>query len=750
LNGEPLKPRKINFTAGYISHTAMHKKFITILLLAFAVGALVGKTRTDLLPLPDSLNFDDSEIRKVQIMDRRNVPLTITYQNRWNIHDFIPLHEIPVFLQKVFVISEDHRFYRHRGVDWRARLHAMYQNARALRPLRGASTISEQVIRMWHPRPRSIWSRWLEGIEATRLERQFSKAEILQFYLNQVPYASQRRGVSQAAAYYFDRDLETLSLKEMLALVVMVRAPGRLNLFRGFEHLNQPILQLAGRLLERRLIDTNEYAQICSEGIQVRPARLAVKASHFVHYVYRSTPVLSSQPKGRLQTTLDAGLQNTVQKILDHCLRDLEARGASNGAVLVIDHRSDEVLAWVNGTGGEEMMPGSWIDAVTTPRQPGSTLKPFLYALALEKGWSAATIVHDFPLIAPIGRGLHSYNNYSRTHYGSLRVREALGNSLNIPAVHAIRFVGVENFLLKLKLLGIQSLKQHPDYYGDGLALGNGEITLLELVRAYAVLARAGTHRPIKLLVKNDRTLAPSRTIFSTGVTSIIADILSDPEARRLEFGYGGLLRFPVQTAVKTGTSSDYQDAWAIGFNYRFTVGVWMGDLKHRPMDGITGAAGPALVLRAVFSELNRHRLTRPLFLSPRLVKLEICRDSGLPADGQCSSMREWFVPGIEPIQRVRRLQENQSIRWRQPTNGLQLALDPRIPDAHEAFLFVLDEIPQGATVDWYVNDQFVGETTTGEYLWPLQRGDHILAIKLGINQLSPSLSISTRQFTVK
>lgn len=721
-----------------------------ILLAIIAVGALVGKSKTDLLALPDSLTFDDSEIRKVQIVDRRNVPLTITYQNRWNIHDYIPLHGIPAFLQKAFVISEDQRFYRHSGVDWRARLHALYQNVKALRPLRGASTISEQVIRMWHPRPRSIWSRWLEGIEATRLEQQFSKAEILQFYLNQVPYAGQRRGVVQAAAYYFDRDLETLSLKEMLALVVMVRAPGRLDVLRGSERLNQPVHQLAGRLLGRRLIDTNEYAQICSEGIQVRPAQLPVKASHFVHQIYRSTPALTSQKKGRLQTTLDANLQSNVQKILDHSLRDLKARGATNGAVLVIDHRSDEVLAWVNGTGGEELMPGSWIDAVTTPRQPGSTLKPFLYALALERGWSAATIVHDFPLMAPIGRGLHSYNNYSRAHYGSLRVREALGNSLNIPAVHAIRFVGVENFLLKLKLLGIQSLKQHPDYYGDGLALGNGEITLLELVRAYAVLARAGTHRPIKLLVKNDRTLEPSRTIFSTEVASIIADILSDPEARGLEFGYGGLLRFPVQTAVKTGTSNDYQDAWAIGFNYRFTVGVWIGDLKRRPMDGITGATGPALVLRAVFSELNRHRMTRPLFLSPRLVNLEICRDSGLPADGKCLSMREWFVPGMEPIQKVRRPLENKSIRWRQPTNGLELALDPRIPDTQEAFLFVLDGIPQGATIDWYVDDQSVGETTTGEYLWPLQRGDHILAIKLGIKEISPSLSISSRQFTVK
>ena len=184
---------------------------IFLLMVIITAGALIWKTQADLLPLPDSLALDTFGLRKVQIVDRNYVPLTVTYRNRWNIHDYLPLHDIPGILQQAFVVSEDQRFFRHGGVDWPARLHALWQNLTALRSIRGASTISEQVIRMWHPRPRTPWSRWLEGLEAARLEKSFSKGEILEFYLNQVPYAGQRRGVVQAARYFFDRDPDTLS-----------------------------------------------------------------------------------------------------------------------------------------------------------------------------------------------------------------------------------------------------------------------------------------------------------------------------------------------------------------------------------------------------------------------------------------------------------------------------------------------------------------------------------------------------------
>jgi len=694
-------------------------------------GAFLWKTHADLLPLPASLSPNGFNVRKVQVLDRNYVPLTVTYQNRWNIHDYISLHDIPHFLQQALVVSEDQRFYRHQGVDWPARLHAIFQNVKVLDSIRGASTISEQVIRMWHPRPRTLWSRWLEGVEAGRLEKEFSKNEILEFYLNQVPYAGRRRGVVQAARDFLGRDPDTLSIKEMLALVVMVRAPTRLDVRKSPQRLLRSIEQLADRLLKYGTIDKEQYAAIRTAELTSRETVLPVRAEHFVQHVYQLQPPAGAQGKGRLRTTLDAGLQYIVQTILDNRLKDLSNRGAKNGAVLIVDHQRNEVLAWVNSGTWLDEVPESWIDAVTTPRQPGSTLKPLLYALALEKGWTAATLVDDSPLAEPVGRGLHAYHNYSRIHYGPLRVREALGNSLNIPAVRTIQFVEVDDFLACLHELGVRSLQQHPDYYGDGLALGNGEITLLELVKAYTVLARQGTYRPLKFFITAEPRREDTRRVFSAETASLIGNILSDPEARRLEFGNGSLLRFPVQTAVKTGTSSDYRDAWAVGFNHGFTVGVWIGNLDHAATDGITGANGPALILRSVMAELNRHQDTRPLYLSPRLVKAEICRDTGLQADGHCASLSEWFVPGTEPKTKTELLKDMKPVYLRHPTQGMQLAMDPRIPDDQEAFVFRLANLPQSTPIDWYVDDRLAASTSRGEYLWRLQPGEHSVKVRI-------------------
>jgi penicillin-binding protein 1C len=702
-----------------------------VLIMAAITGSLLWKTHSDLLPLPDSLGLETFGLRKVQVVDRAHIPLTMTYRNRWNIHDYLPLHEMPGILQQAFVVSEDQRFFRHGGVDWQARLHALWQNLTALRSVRGASTISEQVVRMWHPRPRTLWSRWLEGLEAARLEKSFSKGQILEFYLNQVPYAGQRRGVVQAARYFFDRDPDTLSTAEMLALVVMVRAPSRLNARKNPAELTRSIRQLAERLSKLGIIDQGQAAAAGTADLRVKAAAPPVRADHFVQYLYQIKPPLAVSGQGRLRTTLDAGLQHTVQTILDHRIQDLKDRGARNGAALVVDHQRSQVLAWVNSGAYLDEVPASWIDAITTPRQPGSTLKPLLYALALENGWTAATLVDDRPLSEPVGRGLHSYHNYSRRHYGPLRVREALGNSLNIPAVRAIQFVGVANFLDCLRTLGIRSLQQHPDFYGDGLALGNGEITLLELIRAYAVLARQGTYRPLAYSMTAAPRQPETRRIFSAETASLIGNILSDPQARRLEFGNGSLLRFPVQTAVKTGTSSDYRDAWAVGFNHRFTVGIWIGNLDHRTTDGVTGSNGPALVLRTVFAELNRHQHTRPLYLSPRLVKAEICRDSGLPADGDCASLSEWFAPGTEPQAQAARPKDAPAVYLSQPAQGMQLAMDPRIAKTQQAFLFKLANLPDNTPVDWYVDDKLAATTSTGEYLWTLQPGIHSVSTRI-------------------
>ena len=696
-------------------------------------------TQVAMRPLP-ALPDSTTAGRRVQLLDRRGEPLSVTYDNRWNLTDIVALHEVPSLLRAAFVQAEDRRFFEHNGVDWRSRLHALVQNIRAGRAVRGASTISEQSVRILHtrPRPRKLWSRWLEGFEANTLDAKYSKGEILEFYLNQVPYARQRRGVVQAAREYFDRDLETLSAREMLALAVLVRSPSRLDLRResAGPAMEAGIERLARRLLQHGDLSSADFKQVLSERLVLREPSLTIQAPHFVRYVRDLDASLGSRRAG-LRTTVEGSLQRRIESVLEHRLHALTARGVTDGAVLVVDHRTNEILAWVNAGGFSTDHEGSQIDAVLALRQPGSTLKPFLYALALEQGWTAATLIDDSPFSGAVGAGLHRVRNYSRLHHGRLRLREALGNSLNVPAVRTIRTVTPQAFHQTLLALGFSSLDQHPDIYGEGLALGNGEVSLYELVRAYAALARGGRWESLQPLTDAVAPIEGPRRIFSTEIASLIADILSDSGARSLEFGSGGILDLPVQTAVKTGTSNDYRDAWALGFSDQHTVGVWMGDMGRREMDGVSGSIGPAIVLRAVFAELRKGEESAPLFLSRKLRRVTICRESGMFALPKCPKIEEWFRPEHRPegtcpihdgsfaVTAVASTNEPTFAQLIQPVRGLHLAMDPRIPDEIEAFAFEVETQRDPVKIEWFVDNQLVGTTAEKRFNWNLSRGAH-------------------------
>jgi penicillin-binding protein 1C len=729
-----------------------------------ATPLLGWKTSTDLRSFPKTLTPEAAEIVQTRVLDRHGLPLSITYRNPWNVHEWVPLHQIPPLLQQAFILSEDKRFPSHNGVDWTARCHALVRNLLSGGVVRGASTISEQVTRMLHPRPRTIWSRWIEGFEARSLEKKFSKAEILEFYLNQVPYARLRRGAGQAARLYFNRDLSLLNQRELLALVILVRSPSRLDLLRNPTSLDDAIERLVDRLLRLHLISLRDAELARSSPLVVQQGELTLEAPHYVRHVLAGTS--PAEPAHAVQsTTLDSILQHRLQEIMDHGLTTLQDRHTADGAILVADHRTGEVLAWVNGGGQTDSRSGAWIDAVILPRQPGSTLKPFLYGLALEKGWTAATLIDDSPLSEPMRTGLHTFRNYSRRHYGHLRLRDALGNSLNIPAVRTIQFTGTQAFLTRLRALGFENLKRTSDFYGQGLALGDGEVSLFELVQAYACLARGGRFIPLRSTFSVEAELGPGRKVFSEENASIIAHILSDPQARRLEFGEGHLLTLPVQTAVKTGTSSDYRDAWAVGFSHRHVVGVWMGNLDRLPTRGLTGTAGPGLILRAVFSELHRMVPPAALTLSMRLQRRSICQKSGLGARSHCPSMEELFVPGSAPeslctLEHERgeeagswasvQARHSEQIELIQPVAGLQLAMDPRVPKALQAFALMIPRGMPARRVEWRVDGVLAGTTGPGSFRfdWPMEKGSHIAQARVWLTDRSEA--VETRPVTFK
>ena len=671
-----------------------------------------------------SLHETAADGGRFEVLDRNGKPLGISYHTRFNTADIVPLGAIPPLLQHAFVTSEDRKFFEHHGVDWRARIAAIRQNLHAGKAVRGASTITEQVVRIIHPRPRTLWSRWVEGFEAMLLERHASKAEILEFYLNQVPYAANRRGVAQAAHYYFNRDLDTLTSKEMLALAILPRAPSALDLYRSPTSIDAPIGRLADAMVARDELTADERRQLLAQTLPLEPAAPELATTHFVNYIRATVPYHLSD-NGVLHTTLDSELQRRVQGMLDERLKSLSRKQVHNGAVLVVDHTTGEILVWAIGGAADPTTPGVAIDTVRTPRQPGSSMKPFLYTLALDSGWSPATVLDDAPMAEAIGSGLHDFHNYSHTFYGKISLREALGNSLNIPALETIAFVTPTRYLDTLHALGFTSLTQPVQFYKEGLALGTGEVTLFEMVQGFSALANHGIYRPLTPLLDAS---APRETkrIYSPEATSLIANILSDPYARRREFGAGSVLNLPIQTAVKTGTSTDYRDAWVLGFNAHYTVGVWMGNLDQTPMDGVTGSTGPALVLRGVFAALADRTTQHALYLSPKLDREEICSVSN--AKHGCFPRTEYFIPGTEPTKDAPK-PAVRSVTLVRPSEGLQIAYDPRIPADRQAFEFVADGTGDAQT-HWMLDGQPLGDSPNGHYLWPVSRGHHTLVVQ--------------------
>lgn len=703
-------------------------------------------TERALLPVPDRFSEVLGERQKMPLLARNHAPLVVSYQGLWNTHARVPLHEIPIFLQQAVIVAEDQRFYQHHGVDWLARFSALKQNLLALRAVRGASTLSEQVVRLLHPRPRTLWSRWLEGFEANRLEDRFSKSEILEFYLNQVPYAARRRGVQQAASYYFARHVSSLSRQEMMVLAALIRAPGRLDLRQGQGRIAPVLKRLGQQMIKVGLLDQRSVHQILNDRLQLRTLEgLEVDASHFVRYIQaHHEPAKTPQ-----RTTLDVEIQHLTVKTLRHTLQQLSPYRVQHAAALVVDHQRGEILAWANVA--VDQAHQSDIDAIITLRQPGSTLKPFAYALALEKGWTAATLIHDAPLTQMVSHGLHAYKNYSRHHYGWLRLRNALGNSLNIPAVRVAQFVGTGPLLKRLHRLGFEDLDKHPDFYGDGLVLGNGEVTLQQLVQAYSCLARGGECTSLKVYLNEPVRRA---SVFSSDISAIITDILSDPDARLLEFGDGGLMDFPIETALKTGTSNDFRDAWVVGFNHHYTIGIWMGNLDYQPTQGLSGARGPLLALRTLFAALNQREEPRPLLKDPSLVRADICTDTGLLANASCASRSEWFVAGTEPEEspamEKKALKPPAKFRLRQPVQGLHVAYDPRLPEHLQSLALILESDWEIQRVEWWVDQQLFATTRTLQAEWPIARGSHQLQVRAWVKGETGEIKTDRVDFLVK
>lgn len=572
------------------------------------VTLLCGGTFLYLIPLffPLPEDLDNPPEQGAVLTDRNGTPLRrFLTEDGLRIDAFATLEEIPEHLLQATIAVEDQRFYRHLGVDYIGTCRALRDSIKNRRMVSGASTITQQLVKICSPqRSRSLATKVIEINSARKLEFFTSKEKILTAYLNRLPYGNQLTGCRSAARRYFGKPLSDLSIAEAAFLAGLPNRPSYLNPYRNFKAAQKRQHFVLKRMLEEGFISANQYSVAIHSGLALNTDHSGeFEAPHFVELFLRQHDKTSKQ----VVTTLDLPLQQLVERAATSRLEKIESGETIHAAVIVIDNPTGEVLAltgsrdFFNSEAGQ--INGAW-----EPRSAGSTLKPFTYLMALEKGYTAASILADIPVEYVSAAGAFQPVNFDRTFQGPVTFRRALATSLNVPAVRLLQKVGGPRALHSLLQddFAFSSLQENGDIYGLGLTIGNAEVRLLELTNAYACLARLGKWKPCTFIQQGT---VPDRTLFSRENSWILADILSDNDARAPAFGVQSPLRLPFRVAAKTGTSTDFRDCWTLGFTPDYTVGVWMGKFDNDPLpEGLTGALGAGPIFHEVMSYLYQEQ----------------------------------------------------------------------------------------------------------------------------------------------
>jgi len=564
----------------------------------------------------------------------------------------VPSDAISPWVVAATLAGEDHHFAQHPGVDPIALVRATRLAFEHGRIYSGASTLTMQLVRLVAPvEHRGAGSKVGEMVLALRLEAALSKAEILNAYLNLAPYGHGQRGIEAAARYYWGRPASSLTLGQAVTLAVLPRGPSHYDPYAHPERLRRRRAHLLGLMLERGVIEREAYEAAvdaplptrgpCASGAVCPGGPAPFEAPHFVDHVLRVAP---PGRRGTLATTLDLDLQRRVEAAVRRHGEPGEDP-AVQVAVVVVDNGTDEVRAMVGSRDFFGADAGQ-VNGALAARQPGSTLKPFVYGLAFERGQSPATVVPDVATAFDLGGGqLWQPTNFDGRFRGAVSARDALAGSLNVAAVRVLGEVGVGALLEALRKAGLAHLDEDAGHYGLGLALGDGEATLVELVGAYAALARGGRYRPVRVLRGEAR--GEGVRVLGAEAAFMVSDVLSDELARGRAFGFGTALRFPWPVAVKTGTSGGYRDAWTVGYTGAVTVGVWVGRFDGAPVPGQTGTRTAGPLFAEVLREAVEGRAPGLLPAPAGIARQNVCALSGMAPGTACPHRRsEWFALG--------------------------------------------------------------------------------------------------------
>lgn len=587
----------------------------------------------------------------------------------WN-----PLTNFPENVRTTIVESEDRRFFSHFGLDVLGLARASWAILRG-RSVQGASTITMQVtdliqddvlFRNAKIQKGSLPHKFVQIARAVFLEMKWSKDEILEAYLNLIHLKGEYQGVPAVARAYLNKDPLALDLGEAVTIAAMISSPNQ-----GLKALTARACQLAARMGHQDC----EWLKGSVASFFARTPSLPTnfgQAPHLARRLFQANP-----GEAIVSSTIDARLQNDVISILEKNIARLREQNVNDTAAIVIDNATGAVVAYV---GAVSTSKSPHVDGVQSYRQAGSSLKPFLYAKAIEmKRLTAASILLDEPTAISWGKDVYRPTNYDKHFYGTVSVREALASSLNVPAVKTVTIIGLNQSYQVLQSIHLTGLK-HPDFYGVSLALGAVDVRLDELANAYRIFANKGDWSPIRFTT--DEKAVKTDSVYSAETSYILSSILSDPNARSIGFGWESPLETPFFAAVKTGTSKDYRDNWCVGYSSRYTVGVWAGNFDAQAMDKVSGVSGSGPSWYEIMLKLHERERSVPPVRPAGIVE-KLVRHKWVSHERD-----EVFIKGTEPESSVIEPSMDKQAQFVFPAEGSVLIKDPH-QDQERIALFV-------------------------------------------------------------
>lgn len=613
------------------------RRAAAILVLTLGIAAGLGLLLDRIFPFPVH-RLDPPAATRVLDRDGKPLRFFLAPDGMWRFP--LALHQIPPDLAAALIDSEDRHFRLHPGINPLSVLRAMWVNIRQARVVSGASTIPMQVARLADPRPRTLGAKVVESLRALQLCLHYSRDQILLWYVNLAPFGGNVVGVGAAAWHYFGKDPATLSLGEIALLSVLPRSPTRYN------PLKNPELALAvrDRILDRfaahGVFDAARVAEAKTRPLLARRAAVPQAAPHFSRWAR------SRQPEAAvIASSLSRPAQDVTEATLKGRMDGLGRQGIGNAAAVVLDIKSRQILAYAGSVDFWDKTHGQ-VDNALSRRSPGSTLKPFLYALAFDQGHLAPG---SMLLDVPTDFAGYVPENYGQNFQGLVSARYALATSLNVPAARLLGRTGLVPFHDLLRRGGLSTLDKAAEHYGLSMALGGCEVRLLELTNLYATLAEGGVHKPVRSQSGESDAAVHGQRLFSLEACAMVLDILTGTRRPDLPDAWEFTLAAP-KVAWKTGTSFGHRDAWAVGLSRDLAIGVWVGNPDGAQCAGISGTRHAAPLLFDLFRALSPGSTELPSFPAPALQRLEICAVSGDRPGPHCPTTTTPAIAGVTAL----------------------------------------------------------------------------------------------------